>query len=649
MSFDFRASQIRTNKIIASGSTGTGASVLVYGIENDGIPPNAGNIDNSKFDTTGIGSDTFFYISGSEIKRTVVGGGLTLSGTIQPLQGLPIGDIGILSYANGLFEDWTANTTVTTAIHEINAVLKALAPTRPPNLSTISSNVAGVTAKLVVDGTHPFSSYTPIPTINVDEVYSNNGNIIGVIASGTDLTGYLASNVSLGPGEPYPSYFARALNKGNVGTLRLYLNDVVVRSIDLTDPSAVNDNGTGFVLSEATSVLFSTTGIPFDGFKYRIGTWRVAAADQTNGYNTLKVEHYIDALNVYTTNTFEWFVDGGGAAVVCSNEQIADLNFTNTRYLSGVTYYTAGTFTYSIRSSNVYASSVYSVNPVTFNTSYGLQSLSSEAFPPSLGIHKTDLDYTKYAAFQTSGIRIIDGSVTVKTVTPTVFAGNVQSSGVAINNLLIDNVADTTTYTNENFSSETYRLPSNSDFSSSNLMSDIWDSSISLVGATSGYSDGLQVGESKLFLPFRDYTAIANGPPGNVNYSAGLGLADRTYYRMFIGTDAAANFVLRINGSGAVIVHVVDIFSAANQMKVEFRAPTQTGWLCAYDDFVGGQYGDGAGGRAASFGVGRALNTNWGLTIGTKNIVNSNYRVYLKITVPYNFSGYLTNISLTFT
>ena len=647
MAYDFRASQIRTNKIVASGSTGTGASIMLYGHDVDGVPPLQGNIDPS-FDTSAIGQDTFLYISGSEDKRTVVGGGLTLSGTIQPLQGLPIGDIGIISYADGLFEDWAANTTVTTAIHEINLVLKALAPTRPPNLSAISSDATGVTAKLIVDDTHPLTGYTAIPSVNVDETYGASGNVLGVIISGTDLTGYLASNVSLGPGDPYPSYGAKALNKGNLGTLKLYLNGTIVRTVDLTNPSAVNDTGTGFVLSEALPVLFSTTGMAFDGFKYRTGTWRIAAADQLNGYNTLRVEHYVDAINVYTTNTFEWFVDAGGPPIVYSDEQTSYLSFTNLRYLSGVKYYTAGNFTYSTTISNVYGNSVYSVNPITFNTNYGLQSISSEAIPASLGIHTTDLKYTKNVLFQTSGIRLIDGSVKVRTITPTVFAGNVTSDGASVTNLLMDNVIDTATDTNETFTSETYRLPSNLDFSDKTITTPVWDSSLSLKNGGSGYNDGLQVGENKLFLPFRNYTAITNGPTSNVDYSSNMGSGDRTYYRMFVGTDASANFVMRINGSGAVIVHVVDIFSAANQMKVEFRAPTQTGWLCAYDDFVSGQYNDGNGGRAASFGVGRALNTNWGLTIGTKNIVNTNYKIYLRITVPSNFSGYLSSISFSF-
>ena len=74
MAYDFRASQIRTNKIIASGSTGTGAALILYGHENDGVPPLVGKIANT-FNTGSIGLDTFLYVSGSENKRSVFGGG----------------------------------------------------------------------------------------------------------------------------------------------------------------------------------------------------------------------------------------------------------------------------------------------------------------------------------------------------------------------------------------------------------------------------------------------------------------------------------------------------------------------------------------------------------------------------------------------
>lgn len=76
MPIDFRASQIQTNKLIASGSTGTetGAQIVVYShLADDGTSPNQGFIDQSVFVTSSIGTDIFLYVSGGIGERNVGG------------------------------------------------------------------------------------------------------------------------------------------------------------------------------------------------------------------------------------------------------------------------------------------------------------------------------------------------------------------------------------------------------------------------------------------------------------------------------------------------------------------------------------------------------------------------------------------------
>lgn len=76
MPIDFRASQIQTNKIISSGSTGTstGARLLVYPhVADDGTAPNQGYINQSVFKTGSIGTDIFLYVSGGIGERNVGG------------------------------------------------------------------------------------------------------------------------------------------------------------------------------------------------------------------------------------------------------------------------------------------------------------------------------------------------------------------------------------------------------------------------------------------------------------------------------------------------------------------------------------------------------------------------------------------------
>ena len=88
MAVDFRASQFRGAKFISSGSTGTGAKLLIYDIAADTGGSNTGTIDPAKFNTGSIGTDVFMYVSGtvssgsSSDRVSVFGGSLIVSGTL---------------------------------------------------------------------------------------------------------------------------------------------------------------------------------------------------------------------------------------------------------------------------------------------------------------------------------------------------------------------------------------------------------------------------------------------------------------------------------------------------------------------------------------------------------------------------------------
>lgn len=77
---DWRALQVRTEKIIASGSNGP-HRILVYSWLADGTPSGEGAINSAVFNTSSIGTDVFFYLSGAVGRRAVDGSyGLTLVG-----------------------------------------------------------------------------------------------------------------------------------------------------------------------------------------------------------------------------------------------------------------------------------------------------------------------------------------------------------------------------------------------------------------------------------------------------------------------------------------------------------------------------------------------------------------------------------------
>lgn len=87
MAIDFRANQIRVNKIISSGS-----SIIIY--PSGAASDLAGTINTSIFPQTGIGSDVFFFVSGgatrggSNKNASVFGGVLVSSGTFYALTGM---------------------------------------------------------------------------------------------------------------------------------------------------------------------------------------------------------------------------------------------------------------------------------------------------------------------------------------------------------------------------------------------------------------------------------------------------------------------------------------------------------------------------------------------------------------------------------
>ena len=113
MTFDFRASQLRTSKIIASGSTGTRAKILLYPIDSQGTPLNQGNINTSLFGTGSIGNDVFFFVSGviggigaSTNGISLFGGDVYSSGNLKVERNLTVGSF--FSQGNIAFGDATA-------------------------------------------------------------------------------------------------------------------------------------------------------------------------------------------------------------------------------------------------------------------------------------------------------------------------------------------------------------------------------------------------------------------------------------------------------------------------------------------------------------------------------------------------------------
>lgn len=93
MAYDFRANQIRLNRIISSGS------IPIYIYPSSSAADFAGNLVPS-FSTAGIGTDVFLFVSGSSTAKTLFGGDVVVSGSLTNGQDLTI--TGLYSHAEGL-------------------------------------------------------------------------------------------------------------------------------------------------------------------------------------------------------------------------------------------------------------------------------------------------------------------------------------------------------------------------------------------------------------------------------------------------------------------------------------------------------------------------------------------------------------------
>jgi hypothetical protein len=330
---------------------------------------------------------------------------------------------------------------------------------------------------------------------------------------------------------------------------------------------------------------------------------------------------------------------------------------SGTKYLSGINYYTSGTAEYDSLVENVYRNTY---NPDTDAISFTcLNSSSPSTIIPALtSVQDESHTMTIVNKLVTidSNIRLIDESINCLPFVKRTLQGNTAATIQSINNILMDDIDETSTLLIEHFNGETYRIIPDDYNTYGTISGNTFDSTISIANISSaGYNDSLQVIDDILIYPANtsypnDFSAIANGPAGNPDYTGSTG--DRTYYRYFRQvTPTTGNFKINILGSGGTFVDAGTALSS-NNIHLHFKAPgsagAETGWLDAYADFATNQWNDDDGGRNATDGAGRAFGTDWGLTIGTKNTANTDGYIVIKITVGDNFTGNISRITFSF-
>lgn len=572
-------------------------------------------------------------------------------------------------YTDGLFTDFVPETKIGVAVDRFNEILKALAPGPAPNLSSASVSQSGVTAKLSFGPSNAISGYTNVTTaaggtaVDLNGTYSNTSPRLGVFAPAVK-SGTLANNVSA-KGINYP---ANSFGGADKGELRLELNGSVIHTTDLssfTNGSSVNANASGFTLSAATSVQFPDT-TPLDLFKYRTGTWTVSVADQRNGFNYVRVNHFFDSIDHFT-GYFEWVNDADSNALTASGGVLDTLALTGSKNLSGVEYNTGGTALYDVTINNPHRNT-YSVSGSAVSFSATSCSASSSALANIASETESEI-VTDRTATITSGIRLLSGSISVgvncdhpvKTD-----LSNAQSQ--SISGILIDGINTANTDLVERFCLEDYRLPSielvasNNYAAQADASSASWDSALSIANAGPlGYANGLLCYNGALRYPtqgldsgdFRNVTdgnvnGPANGPSGNPDYSGATGV--RYIYRRFKNNTGLtkANFTINFAGTASFASVVSGPSGQALTVEVKFPAgsiSTATGWLDFYADFATNMWNDGNGCRNATAGAGRATGSLWGGTVGTRSIANNEY-IVIRIAAAASWTGNLSSITL---
>jgi hypothetical protein len=588
------------------------------------------------------------------------------------------------SYLNGFWTDLTPLTPVGTFASRVNDILLALLPPPAPHLSswsqtTLSLSVAG---KLGFDSTHTLAGYnnadSAVPPVSVDGLFVVSGNRLGIsqAVGGSKLSGVLNYLVPAGPGVPDPAYPAQSFGDAEKGNLYLYINGVqMASSIDLTSTTSAIDTTSGGTLSgmnvSAQGTVVFPNGTPLDTFLYRTGTWTVVKSDLSLGYNIIVITHQLNPLDIQVLAGYEVVLDGNTTATSFNSETMYNPVQGSPKNISGIQYYQAGTVQYNININNAYMNT-YSpaANAVSFtgnSNTYGtLLSAPYQALAACNGnVGQTVSVVGKTGTVTSSGIRIINGPLTLTTTVLRTVQGTQTSGGSSIAGFLIDNVAATSTATSEPFTDENYRLNTNANYdlvSDVTTVGNIWDSSQSLLDGSAGHTTGMQVIGGSMVYPgaypsypsdFRT-TNISQASPFNNGGVGGSGrnytglTGTRYYIRKFQQiAPTTANFILTVNGSGGTFVPIGTALTG-NDIHVEMKLPATTGWMDCYADFITAEWADGDGARNAANGVGQAFNTPWGLTTGTLNTSTSGGYVIIRVSTASTFAGIFNSMTMQF-
>jgi hypothetical protein len=621
--------------------------------------------------SSGIGANTSSYLAVDSNNNIVLtsstGGGGGSNGTIGAAED---GD-----YTDGLYTDFVTSTPVGTAIDRFNEVLKILAPSPAPSLSSINEDVSdGITAKLSFGSSSPVAAYTSSATaagfsaVDINGTYqaeTSGSNIrLGVYDGSQDITGFLNHSVVESSTNGNISYSNDAFGNANEGTLKLELNGAVVHSVSLSGlAGAGNPNsGSGTSLtgdSGFTNVSVTASSIDGNGaewyiFKHRTAKYKIDTNDQKVGWNYLRVVHTVGSTD-NETNFIEWVNDPSGAVndLSVSNSRIENVTLIGSKFLSGVEYNTDATANYKADINNLYRN-VYAASgtPISFTVTNSATP-SAQSVPAIGGGEDNTKTLGITGSLDCNVDSLLSGSITANVTVTHPLKATISNTGSATTNngFLIDNRTLASSNTDEKFHDETYRKTSGSYDSQSSVtnVASLWNSENHMTGGgATGHTDGLLFFNQRLYSPIDadipnagNFSSLLNVESGEPNYSGISG--NRTFYRVLSNSSGADLYNLSVTTTKNGTTFNNSSLSTANA-HFFIKIPGTTGWMDVSQNFTYGSILDGNGAliNGASNDVDSGNNVHY-LTFGTASVANNSHMM-LKIIADASWQGYIDRL-----
>lgn len=430
-----------------------------------------------------------------------------------------------------------------------------------------------------------------------------------------------------------------AVNKGDQGTLALFVNNVSIDSFNLaavfeealrggsqTYPATAAGNSAGGRIDIVSVDKYNN----FSAYQKLVATFSFIPALFVEGYNTIHVVH-LDQ----TSATYEFFYDNdAGSNPSVGTPTLGTPTVSSSKYLSGIRYVsTSDTITLTVVGSNLF-NNVYVNPPLAYSSMTGVPNgsilitdgaVTGVSNPAVKG--QTMTVTNKSLTFSTASVCSNNARITL---TPSDPYGSYTTSQSASSNILVSTFATigNSTAISENFRDENYRLPLSFDSSSTVLtVTGQWTSSDALTnGNCQQYFTGTTT--HALVYPTINFTTGYIPTQTGRNYSTFTG--NQQYARAFVPSVNKTGITLTINGVGTSTIGSL----GTNNVNIEVKLPTQTGWLdaaVAYNSGLG-VASDGLGCLSGSIAYASG-NATMTLTFGGKTTGDAGGRMYIRVTM----------------